>query len=57
MEFKFGFAKGDGAEMSESFPFECAMESPVDNPGDIEADQESFCVDTSSWRDEWADET
>ena len=47
---------GDGAEMSTSFPFVCEMQSPVDQPSDVEADQESFCVDTSSWREDWTDD-
>jgi hypothetical protein len=43
-------ARGDGAEISESFPFSCSLSCPVDDPDNVEADEDSLSVDTSSWR-------
>ncbi|RXV67949.1 hypothetical protein D1006_22250 [Burkholderia stabilis] len=43
----------DGMTTNESFPFVCALYSPVDDPGDIDSDEDSLCVDTSSWRDQF----
>lgn len=43
-------ARGDGAEISESFPFTCNLSCPVDDPHNVDADEDSLVVDTSSWR-------
>jgi len=41
--------KGDGALLSESFPFTCDFVSPVTDPEAIECVESSFRVDTSAW--------
>jgi hypothetical protein len=43
-------ARGDGAEISDNFPFSCNLSCPVDDPNNVEADEDSLRVDTSSWR-------
>lgn len=41
--------KGDGALLSESFPFSCDFVSSVTDPEAIECVESSFMVDTSAW--------
>jgi hypothetical protein len=41
--------EGEGALLPQSFPFRCDLWSPVDNPADIQTDENAFGVDTSSW--------
>ncbi|HEY0013255.1 MAG TPA: hypothetical protein VGB79_10455 [Allosphingosinicella sp.] len=49
--------RGDGAELDESFPFECLFEVPLDDPRDLERAEVVSGVDTSSWYgDNWRDE-
>jgi hypothetical protein len=43
-------ARGDGVEISESFPFSCNLTCPVDEPDNVDADEHDLRVDTSSWR-------
>jgi hypothetical protein len=45
-----------GATAEESFPFTCRLSSPVDEPSDVEADDDGLSVDTSSWHDRIYDE-
>ncbi|MFN3625986.1 MAG: hypothetical protein ACK4TP_18275 [Hyphomicrobium sp.] len=49
--------RGDGAELDESFPFECLFDVPLDDPRDLERVVVVSGVDTSSWYgDDWRDE-
>lgn len=48
--------RGEGAVMSESYPFTCQLSSPVDDPSDIEGHEDGILVDTSSWREGYYDE-
>lgn len=48
--------RGDGAVLSQTFPFECDLWSPVLNPSDVSVDDDSLRVDTSSWRDDFYDD-
>jgi len=48
--------RGDGALLPISFPFNCNLSSPVDDPEEIDSDDDTFVVDTSSWRDAHDDE-
>lgn len=41
--------RGDGAELEESFPFECYFDVPVDDPRDLRMAEIISGVDTSSW--------
>lgn len=43
--------RGDGAELSQSFPFFCDIEVPLDEPWELDLSEISCGVDTSSWRD------
>lgn len=43
--------RGDGAVLSQSFPFVCELTSPVDAPEEIESIEDLLGVDTSSWTD------
>ncbi len=43
--------KGDGAVLTQSFPYQCELGSPVDLPEEVEVKEDSFGVDTSSWVD------
>jgi hypothetical protein len=43
--------RGDGLLGKESFPFTCFMWSPVDDPAEIQMEDEGLHVDTSSWTD------
>jgi len=43
--------KGDGVVMDTSFPFAGKLWSPVNNPSQVEVEEGSLIVDTSSWRD------
>jgi hypothetical protein len=45
-----------GATAEESFPFVCRLSSSVDEPSDVEADDDGLSVDTSSWHDRMYDE-
>jgi hypothetical protein len=47
---------GDALIVPQTFPFRCELQSPVDEPSDIAAVEESFGVDNSSWRDGYYDE-
>jgi|GEM_PF-235909 len=49
--------RGDGAELDESFPFECLFDVPLDDPRDLGRAEVVSGVDTSSWYgDDWRDE-
>jgi len=48
--------RGDGAVLPQSFPFTCELWSPVDDPEDIQTDENGFGVDTSSWWEGYYDE-
>jgi hypothetical protein len=48
--------RGDGAEMSESYPLTCNFVSYVDEPDELEMVEDSLCVDTSSWWEGYYDE-
>ena len=48
--------RGDGAVLPQSFPFMCELWSPVDNPQDIQTNENAFGADTSSWRNGHYDE-
>lgn len=41
--------QGDGAEMEESFPFDCDIETPLENLWDLSHAETSYEVDTSEW--------
>lgn len=41
--------RGNGAELDESFPFQCLFEVPLDNPRDLDRVEVVSGVDTSSW--------
>ena len=41
----------NGAEASQSFPFQCEFRLPVDDPWDLDPAEPKYIVDTSSWRD------
>jgi len=41
--------RGDGAEIPQSFPFECVFELPIDDPWNLRRAEPRFGVDTSSW--------
>ena len=41
--------RGDGAEMKESFPFECHFDVPIDDPRDLGMAEIVSGVDTSGW--------
>ena len=41
----------DGAEVGQSFPFQCEFHLPVDDPWDLDPAEPQYFVDTSSWRD------
>lgn len=43
--------RGDGATLHQSFPFTCQLISSVEAPDEIECDENSLSVDTSSWYD------
>jgi hypothetical protein len=47
---------GDALIIPQTFPFRCELQSPVDEPSQIAAVEESFGVDNSSWRDGYYDE-
>jgi hypothetical protein len=42
---------GDGAEIEQSFPFMCRLRCPVDDPDELQMDDDSLGVDTSKWTD------
>lgn len=48
--------RGDGAVLAQSFPFLCRLWSPVDNPSDIQTDEDAFGADTRSWWEGYYDE-
>jgi len=48
--------KGDGAVLSESFPFRCHLFALVGDPADFHVDEGSLQVDTESWWDGYYDE-
>jgi hypothetical protein len=48
--------RGDGAIIPISFPFTCNLSAPVDSPEQIDSDDDTIRVDTSSWRDARDDE-
>lgn len=41
--------KGEGAIMSDSYPFSCHLSSPIDDPSSIKVHESGLLVDTSSW--------
>ena len=43
--------RGDGAESSQSFPFHCEFQVPLDDPWDLDAAKLSYGVDVSKWHD------
>jgi hypothetical protein len=43
--------RGDGAELEQSFPFQCEFQLPVDDPWELDLAEPTFGVDTSEWRD------
>lgn len=43
------FARGDGAEIPESFPYSCTLMSAVSDPGAVETSADCLEVDTNSW--------
>ena len=47
--------KGDGATLPQTFPFECDLRSPVDDPTVVSPVEDSLRVDRSSWRDNYYD--
>jgi Predicted pPIWI-associating nuclease len=46
--------RGDGAEVEQSFPFQCEFELPLEDPWDLDLAELSYRVDTSKWRDAMA---
>ena len=49
--------RGDGAELDDSFPFECLFDVPLDDPRDLSRAEVVSGVDTSSWYgDDWRDD-
>lgn len=48
--------RGDGAILDESFPFCCELWSPVDDPQNVQTDENAVRVDTSSWWDGYYDD-
>jgi len=46
--------RGDGAEVEQSFPFQCEFELPLEDPWDLDLAELSYGVDTSKWRDAMA---
>ena len=49
--------RGDGAELDDSFPFECLFDVPLDDPRDLSQAEVVSGVDTSSWYgDDWRDD-
>jgi len=47
--------RGDGLLSEESFPFTCELRSSVESPEKVEADPGNFCVNTSSWWENYTD--
>jgi len=47
-ELQWG-SRDDGASLGESFPFECKLSSPVGAPEQVQIEDGSLKVDTSSW--------
>lgn len=43
------FRRGDGVKLSESFPFNCELNSSVKHPSNVESIEGSLDVDTDSW--------
>jgi hypothetical protein len=43
--------RGDGAESSQSFPFHCELQVPLDDPWDLDQAKVAYGVDVSKWRD------
>jgi hypothetical protein len=43
--------RGDGAEIEQSFPFQCNIEVPLNDPWDLSLGETDYGVDTSKWRD------
>jgi Predicted pPIWI-associating nuclease len=48
--------KGDGAVVQDSYPLTCKFNSKVNNPEELEMIEDSLCVDTRSWWDDYYDE-
>lgn len=48
--------KGDGSVFQDSYPLTCKFVSKVGSPEELEMVEDSLCVDTSSWRDDYYDE-
>jgi hypothetical protein len=43
--------RGEGAELDQSFPFQCDMTLPLDHPWDLDMAETAAGVDTSEWWD------
>lgn len=41
----------NGAEVGQSFPFQCEFQLPADDPWNLDPAEPKYFVDTSSWRD------
>lgn len=48
--------RGEGAVISQSFPFSCELMSSVESPEEVEIVEDSLCVDTSDWWEDYYDE-
>jgi hypothetical protein len=48
--------RGEGALGYDSFPFTCELQCHVDSPEELEVVEDSLCVDTSSWWEDYYDE-
>lgn len=48
--------RGDGAEMTKSFPFSCDFVVPTEDPRDLELAEVASGVDTDGWWRDWYDE-
>jgi len=48
--------KGEGAVIRDSYPLTCKFISKVDSPEELELVENSLCVDTSSWWNDYYDE-
>lgn len=46
--------RGDGAELPQSFPFQCDMQLPLDDPWDLGLAETTYGVDTQEWHDAMA---
>jgi len=49
--------RGDGSVGSDSYPFTCKFQSSVESPEDLEIEPSDLCVDTSSWWEDYSDQS